>query len=280
MGALTGNAVKDTYLDLVQLGKSGAGLPAHAGKEAALYDGSGAQILGRTAVRHWLDPHPDAASFDETWEFSTKGTMTQGQLETAGWTFENCTAAVTGGVLILTADGNGFVRASLSVSFSGDFDVWVTPAMPLSYQSTANPHNTASGYVSGLGVADYRPGTADLAHYVSLLRPNGTILTDSFFSNGAWTTLGGSADTDNIYSASVVMRSWRDDGTLYCCSAQLGDPPMMVLWENPIVPYQEGWTRKTGISDSSTYNKLFFILENGTTGAGARTAIASIRRFQ
>ncbi len=49
MGALTGNTVQSTYLDLVQLGKSGAGLPSHAGKEAALYDGSGAQILGRTA---------------------------------------------------------------------------------------------------------------------------------------------------------------------------------------------------------------------------------------
>ena len=72
--ALTGNTVQSTYLDLVQLEKSGAGLPSHAGKEAAVYDGSGAQILGRTAVRHWLDPDPDAIA--GTWEFSTTGDMT------------------------------------------------------------------------------------------------------------------------------------------------------------------------------------------------------------
>ena len=118
MGALTGNTVQSTYLDLVQLGKSGAGLPAHAGKEAALHDGAGNQILGRTAVRHWLDPDPGAIA--GSWEFSTTGNMTQGELETAGWTFVGCTASVTGGQLICIATATA-ARASTVVSLAGDF---------------------------------------------------------------------------------------------------------------------------------------------------------------
>ena len=118
--ALTGNAVKDTYLDLVQLEQSGAGLPSHAGKEAALYDGSGAQIVGRTAVRHWLDPDPDAIS--GSWEFSTYGDANQATLEAAGWTFSGCSGVVSNGVLILTATGTGRAVAETTVSLSGDFD--------------------------------------------------------------------------------------------------------------------------------------------------------------
>ena len=119
--ALTGNTVQSTYLDLVQLEKSGAGLPSHAGKEAALYDGSGAPIIGRTAVRHWLDPDPDAIS--GTWEFSTYGDKTQGQLEAAGWTFTECTASVTGGQLVIVKTGayNTLAKAELTVSLTGDF---------------------------------------------------------------------------------------------------------------------------------------------------------------
>ena len=124
--ALTGNKVKDTYLDLVQLEQSGAGLPSHAGKEAALYDGSGAQIVGRSAVRNWLDPHPDASSFAETFEFSTTGDMNQTALETAGWTFSNCTAAVSGGTLWITASASTISQAYLTVNFAGDFDVVAT----------------------------------------------------------------------------------------------------------------------------------------------------------
>ena len=148
--ALTGNTVQSTYLDLVQLEKSGAGLPSHAGKEASLYDGSGAQILGRTAVRHRLDPDPDAIS--GSFEFSTMGNMTQGQLETAGWTFTNYTASVVNGVLALkkTSAYNTYAKAERSVSLSGDFDYFMYCA-PIKLKQVSRTGNSVHG---GLAVAD------------------------------------------------------------------------------------------------------------------------------
>ena len=140
------------YKDVVQLEKSGLGLPSHAGKEAAVYDGSGAQILGRTAVRHWLDPHPDAASFAETWEFSATGDMTQAALETAGWAFDVGTSgSVSGGVLKITNNGAGLEGVRLTCSFDGDFDVI---AAPLDVMENTAAESSFVRPMFGIGDAD------------------------------------------------------------------------------------------------------------------------------
>lgn len=285
MGALTGNAIKDSYLDVVQLGQSGAGLPSHAGKEAALYDGAGNQILGRSAVRHWLDPHPDAASFAETWEFSTKGTMTQAALEAAGWTFENCTAAVSNGALWLTVTANGaLVRASIAVSLSGDFDIYMTPistgaATSLPYESTTN--NSLG--VLGLGVARYEAGITDLAHYNYYGAVNGTLRTDHFMYSGTWTALGGTDDSDNAYGTSQVTRAARYSGQITICTGSIGFPLQLGTHLNANSPsyIHNGWTRKTWVNDATTYNKLFLTPSNDTScGPGTVWGCASIRRLQ
>ena len=274
--ALTGNTVQSTYLDLVQLEKSGAGLPSHAGKEAAVYDGSGAQIIGRTAVRHWLDPHPDAAAFAETWEFSTTGAMTQGQLESAGWTFTNCTGVVANGMLILTFTSNAVAMASLAVNFTGDFDVCITPISTMQYFAAGT--GFPSSYVGGGGVADYRAGVADVAHY-GLVGPNSSQL-DAFYRyiNGAFTTLGGTEELDGVYVPNFV-RVFRYSSTVEVTGASAVHPQWNLIADDSS-PHTHGFANNASVTDSSTFNKLFLTQTKGNSVTGTKIAFASIRRFQ
>jgi len=275
--ALTGNTVQSTYLDLVQLEKSGAGLPSHAGKEAALYDGSGAQIVGRSAVRHWLDPHPDAAAFAETWEFSTKGTMTQGQLETAGWTFYNCTATVANGLLVLTSTG-GVTKASIDVSFSGDFDIVITPYSSLDYLSGVTTTNYY--FCGGGGVADYRAGTADVAHYGLAYTNAGGLNVFDRLVTGAFTTLGGTSEADNAYGGNNVVRVYRKSAANEIACAAVGLATNFRLIADDSAPNASGFVQNAAVNDSSTYNKLFLTWYTGSLNAGEKSCFASIRRFQ
>ena len=280
--ALTGNTVQSTYLDLVQLEQSGAGLPSHAGKEAALYDGSGAQILGRSAVRNWLDPHPDAASFDETWEFSTTGDMNQSALESAGWTFSNCTASVSGGLLNLTTTANGIISASIVVELTGDFDIVITPSAGPDYyaSSVGTPKQY---YIGGGGIADYRAGVADVSHYGLAATFNGRCDFHSYIT-GAFTTLGGTLESDVLYGSSTVCRTLRDSGTVYNFGATAGNPRQFFLYDYAATtkPAGLGWTSTTTTaSDSSTFNKLFLTQgPSNFTLAGCVCSFASVRRFK
>jgi len=267
--ALTGNTVQSTYLDLVQLEKSGAGLPSHAGKEAALYDGSGAQIVGRSAVRHWLDPHPDAAAFAETWEFSTKGTMTQAALETAGWTFVNCTGSVSGGFLTLVSGGSYAVAyAYLTVSLTGDFDILSVAVAPKSYGTTP----TQSGDVGGVGVGDT---TATIAHH-SVQAMNAAYGIIKCYTGGTMAGLGGTKTDVITYGATAgLMRISRVSGTVYCKG---GTWDMSYLVDDS-TSNNFGWGGRSA-EDATTFTRLFLSLGTASVTTGATASFPFIRRFQ
>ena len=271
--ALTGNTVQSTYLDLVQLEKSGAGLPSHAGKEAAIYDGSGAQILGRTAVRHWLDPHPDAAAFAETWEFSTTGDMTQGQLESAGWTFANCTASVTGGLLVLVGAGGGFPKASLAVSFDGDFDIAVCPIVNQSYIS--NSSDLAIFYGGG-GVGT----NGGDAHY-AVASHAGNTNTIYTYVNGTFASLAGTESAKAYTSGPIiVIRASRISGTVRVTGGGLYQAQFVV--DDTEAAYHGFADNGATDVDSQTFDRLFICSYSkyAAPPAGSIFKFAFLRRFQ
>jgi len=268
--ALTGNTVQSTYLDLVQLEKSGAGLPSHAGKEAAVYDGSGAQICGRTAVRHWLDPHPDAAAFAETWEFSTTGDMTQGQLETAGWTFTGCTASVSSGLLTLVAGAeNPIVKADLTVSLAGDFDFIFAP-IPAPGYSSVSPSSVYT--FGGGGVADT---VSDVAHYSHGASVTGFVRTYTR-KTGTWTSLSGTESYQTLQGSPALLRVSRVSGTVYINGGQAWTSQ---LYADDVSAYH-GWGSATSQADSTTFNKLFLTAYAGGVTTGTAWSFAFLRRFQ
>ena len=271
--ALTGNTVQSTYLDLVQLEQSGAGLPSHAGKEAALYDGSGAQIVGRTAQRHWLDPHPDAAAFAETFEFSTTGDMTQGQLETAGWTFENCTGVVTNGILWLSCTGGSSVvrRAYLTVSYAGDFDIMACPQPPFDY---AIHENTTDYNGHLLGVGDTTGGT--ITHSVYLINSTSANYSCQSLMTGTWAALGGTGASRSSTRSPLAFRIHRVSGTIYI---GVGSAETSMIMPDLPVDDRWGW-QLSNASDASTYNRLFFSMRNTAVNKTSKQGWLFLRRFQ
>jgi hypothetical protein len=247
-------------------------LPSHAGKEAALYDGSGAQILGRTAVRHWLDPHPDAAAFAETWEFSTKGTMTQAALEAAGWTFTNVSAEVSKGVLWLTATSANWGHASLAVNLAGDFDILCTPVFPDSYGFTPRVPYA----VGGIGVADTVNNVVQHAYIWSV---NGLARSYNYFG-GTWSAGGGSGTSATLTPSGLppVIRIRRVSGSV---KTSIGSswPMMGLVVDDTNVDYR-GFVGEQSVADADTYQKLF--LANYFQGGdnGAKFGFIFLRRFQ
>ena len=208
--ALKGSDISATYQDWVHVNKAGAGLADHAGAEAALYldDGAGGvdQICGRTAVRHWLDPDPDAIA--GTWEFSTYGNATQAALETAGWTFTNCTASATRGVLEIVSAGSNNVRAGIVVNLAGDFDYvtrflskTTTPAAQYDYISllkigiNGGTSFAAGQHFSGTGVLGCQKNSVPLSDVPSSTGINQMIMYDGLvrvcrFSGTLYTVVG------------------------------------------------------------------------------------------
>jgi len=264
MGALTGNAVQSTYLDLVQLGKSGAGLPSHAGKEAAVYDGSGEQILGRTAVRHWLDPDPSAIA--GTWEFSTYGNATQAALETAGWTFSNCTGTVANGMLKLVSTGSDNARATIVVSLNGDFD-YVTKFMSV---ATTNRTNFDSTVNMKIGI----PG--DVGHLVSMLCLNQiqagqTVSTTYDAVPTAGTNI---ASAGQAFYSDVVVRICRFSGTVSCVLGGLFGSSALGI--SGTSASQQGWAGGSA-AEASAYTRLCIAFDAVT--AGHSIYVPFIRRF-
>lgn len=277
--ALKGADISATYQDWVHVNKSGAGLPDHAGAEAALYldDGAGGvdQILGRTAVRHWLDPHPDAASFAETWEFSTKGTMTQGQLEAAGWTFTNCSGSVTNGILWLTtaASPAGFANASLAVSLSGDFNFIAASCFTDGF---SNSQTIASGTITGgVGVGD---SSGNVAHHVysSVVTGKGRIKK---YINGAYSTGAGTLTDADTQDAQTWCHIHRISGTIYLSGGPVWPHTQIQPTQTGQDTYQ-GWATQTTVSDSRTFDKIFLSPTSGTPWGNARHGFFLLRRFQ
>jgi len=267
--ALTGNTVQSTYLDLCQLEKGGAGLPSHAGKEAALYDGSGAQILGRTAVRNWLDPDPDAIA--GTWEFSTYGDATQGELETAGWTFTNFTAKVVNGLMVLTktAAYDTLAKAELTVSLSGDFDYvvgWQAPTVSQTIRSgnltqyglfVADSSGSAHGACVGLDEAGrYEWRLMKAATYANLN--------------------GGTASNGDIFTSCPVMRVFKKSGTV---TLLVGDS-MASLYDNSGDLSTWGWGCVPSTqADASTFNKLILVDDAGGKTYPQSHGYAFVRKY-
>ena len=265
--ALTGNTVQSTYLDLVQLEQSGAGLPSHAGKEAALYDGSGAQIVGRSAVRHWLDPHPDAAAFAETWEFSTTGDMTQGELESAGWVFTNCTGAVSNGALRLV--GSGAAKPSAyyptGAGLTGDFDICFAVGYDPSSQFGTSQQEMCE-VVSTSG---------DVSLAVDVF-PNGGRSSGNGYKL-VYSTRAVSASTaiSFIYYSPLILRVNRVSGTFY---TSLGSYYHSVLTYNSsrVPANTHGWIVGQNGAQADTYNRIQIGSEQTAT---KDILIHSIRRF-
>ena len=265
--ALTGNTVQSTYLDLVQLEKSGAGLPSHAGKEAAVYDGSGAQIIGRTAVRHWLDPHPDAASFADTWEFSTTGDMTQGQLETAGWTFSNCTGGISGGTLNLVGTGAAIPQAyrTLTTAMSGDFDI----SCLFVIDPEDDPGNSAGVWF--IGVADT---VNDKIAFTSL-----NLAAGRNQARGGYYTYSTMTGTDlaagYVYSQMIILRVVRVSGTIFFGGS---NPIVSSNFFNGArsISSSGGWFSSGSQADGNTYQRLVIGANNAASKA---FSCFFIRRF-
>jgi len=277
MGALTGNTVQSTYLDLVQLGQSGAGLPLHAGKEAALYDGSGAQILGRTSVRHWLDPDPDAIA--GTWEFSTYGDATQGELETAGWVFADCTAEVKNGRLCIVQSGaNKYVRAYVPVNLSGDFDYAVSPGVHPT-QNSSNYLPVANNLYGGFGVA---ASGSDLMHHVHLESAADGRLAFKRYITGAYSTGGGTNYNLSVYSSPVLLRIARLSGTVRL--GGMHQYPLGSIIDESGANYMNAQNGVPGIVqvvDATAFNRLVLLLDFGQSSLDkGAVSFAWIRRYK
>jgi hypothetical protein len=264
--ALTGNTVQSTYLDLVQLEQSGAGLPSHAGKEAALYDGSGAQIIGRSAQRHWLDPHPDAIA--GSWEFSTYGDANQAALETAGWTFTNCSGLVANGLLQLTATSAAVAYASLVVSLAGDFDFVAAPVYPYGY--AANP--ITAYWLGGVCVGDSSGDTFQgsfVAH-----------VTYGYLEKvhtGTLSTLTGTAVELAVYGPIRQVRVLRISGNVRITGSIMTHPGIRIDDSSPI---DVGWAADTIVADATTFNRIILPVTIGTSPNGSKMNYHFLRRFQ
>lgn len=265
------NDLKDRYKDTVHVHKAGAGLADHAGAEAALYvdDGAGGvdQILGRTATPHPYDPHPD--NIAGSWEFSTYGDANQAALEGAGWTFANCTAAVSSGALWLTSTG-GLATAWLAVSLTGDFDFVSCPIAPHRYGDATTDVYT----LGGMGVAD--SGIADVAYFSNVWSVSG--LQKIYRQNGTWSVLAGASTNSSVNGTSPWVRVSRISGSVRLT----GGPgfPGSRLRDDDVASANYGWCTNTGIADASTLNKVFLCLDTSSSNAGTVCGFRFLRRFQ
>ena len=271
--ALKGADISATYQDWVHVNKAGAGLADHAGAEAALYldDGAGGvdQICGRTAVRHWLDPHPDAASFAETWEFSTTGDMTQGQLETAGWTFSNCSGLVSNGMLWLTATANARAKAYLTVSLSGDFDFTASSIFGQSY-GQLYPGVTRGG---GVGVGD---PTVDVIHFSEIAHQDGNPVVIKRV-NGDWDDHNGTETFTSCQGATpMVLRVSRVGGTVYVTGGTITSP----MVEDDTSFRNAGWVPAATAVDATTFTRLALPMTYTASAIGDVVGFYFLRRFQ
>ena len=252
-----GTLVQDMYQDFVQLGNSGNGTPGTTGGEAALYDGSGKRIISRLAQRDWRDVCPAAAvansgsPYAETFEFSATGNMTQGQLESAGWSFTNCTGSVTSGQLVCvvtTAFVPCHAELTLGTALSGDFDIQFCPMIPRHGDVPAQ-----NGY-GGLQLCDPTANTLQSIHYQY---SNGVhvvyCVKDGVYSTSA---MGTSMGYHRIYDF-MIARLSRASGTMsWSCSTVEG-----------LTGNSAPWVAFT-YSTSDSFTKLRVVPHSAPTGNG------------
>lgn len=284
--ALTGNTVASTYLDLVQLEQSGAGLPSGVGGPAQLYDGAGNLINARSYVPSILDPCPDAAianggsAFTQTSEFNVDKNQTT--LEADGWTFSNCTASVAGGRMVLLTTGNN-PEGYFSVSLTGDFDFIIVPmSSGNTFGSTdqapflstlADRHmgiyvvDTVNNKMHGISYAQYG-STQFLAKCRSMI-------------NGAYSTKTGFTTNEDNYNtpAPVILRVMRVSGTIYAGAAGPGYAYLLNSAGNRDMTADEGWFAVGSVADSNTMTRVGFYSGATTTPPPVQT-FAAIRRYK
>lgn len=274
--ALTGNAVKDTYLDLVQLEQSGAGLPSHAGQGAALYDGAGNRILARTGQPHWLDPHPDAASSSDTFEFGSMLDKNQATLEGEGWTFQNCTGKVENGVLELTCTvATTQCRAYRTVSLTGDFLFVAAVTMPF-WKYNQCGSDTVLQYHGGFGFGDT---VNDTIMYAIMSNSNSQRYNRNYTA-GTWTGHGGGLGQQGLYPTEPSNMIYRNSGTFYLTA---GAGPNNVPVDHSTAnlnPTSHGWSTPTSSADANTYDRMAVLFSNTAPGVGDKVFCRYIRRFK
>jgi len=268
MALTTPGSVKDSYKDVVQLEQSGAGLPSHAGKQAALYDGAGNQILGRTAQPSWLDPDPNASGFADTIEFSTMADKTQGQLESDGWTFTNSSGTVSNGVFVQTsANGTrGEAYKSLSSTLTGDFDILICRGWLTESDFGSDPGG-------GVGFADTSGNTAIMGYaYLTEGTTNARAYTIGSYST--WGSVSFKV-AKTLQSGYVILRFLRLSGTIYVSGSNIDT--CCLFSDGVRTPtLKSGFAQSHSGADTANYNRLV------VSGANANTKdipIFWIRRF-
>ena len=230
----------------------------------------------RLAVRNWLDPHPDAASFDETWEFSTTGDMTQGELETAGWTFVNCSAEVSSGVMWLTATSTSPMSARFGCSLTGDFDIVGHCIADPSYGATADGFADYC-FVGGPAVFDT---TNDILHGLAVYgRSSDETLQITRYLGTTYSTMsGGSAILCNAGDYfSYVLRLQRVSGSVYACVS--GSIQTVRFVSDDVSQANNGFD-SASTADADTMTGVGFMLSEQDQTIGTKIGCLFLRRFQ
>jgi hypothetical protein len=277
---LTGQKIKDSYKDVVQLEKSGAGLPGHGGAPAATYDGLGNLI--NAFLRQWnlFTPHPDASGFSETHEFAVMPDKDQTTLEGEGWTFENCSGEVENGTFWLgdMVAAGAPMRAVKTVSFTGDFDVVAFPVWAQGYGEIHGQPYSEIGLMVGDTVGDdqWLAASQTVNGYCRFYGGYGGL-----WSNGSSHSLS----SQSFYNGGHMVRIKRVSGTLRETAGTAYPFGACQMWaaQSSNLEFEGwGWTAGYTQSTSVTMNRLALSLrfQTGPTQNGRVAGFRFLRRFQ
>lgn len=288
--SLTGQTVKDSYLDLVQLEQSGAGLPSSVGENARLYDGDGNPIVFRTARPHVYDVDSIASTYSGgsgTFEWETD--KTKSQLESDGWVFVDTgvtDAQVVDGVLYIdtatSSIGNGYPLAMFPLALSGDFYFQFFAPAHNDYFKPRRAADPIRFLEWGVALVNnvYDNGDATTGFwYGARLQYNTTLATARATEAGVydpWTKPG--FTNTNVIGAVPTIGFSRVSGDLACGVGIAGGTPHTGRGTESVyeIEGQSGWTALTNYSESRAFTHLALI---NITGYGGYTAFGPIRRI-
>jgi hypothetical protein len=268
MMSLTGNAVKDTYLDLVQLEQSGAGLPSHAGKHAKLYDGDGNQIISSTGRRGWLNNDPLATGTPTEECFTAKNQTT---LLAEGWVKDaDFAIEIADGWFQVTCTANetDWKAVYFPVSLTGDFEFWLSPVWGTGYSSSY-----AGLGAIGLAVCD---SVNDVVHYVGKNLTNNSGV-DRYTGSTIANPLGGTGtqEGNTLYGTDQVFRVYRSSGTvgLMCCihGNTIGLP-------SGALSARSMWSAETTVADARTFDRVY-VYFRAAYAADYKAGFRFLRRY-
>ena len=286
MAGLTGTNISDTYKDVVQLEQSGSGLPSHGGAPAALYDGDGNLVNAHLGVHAFgLDPDPISSAQSDTLEPMVERSMTQGELESAGWTFVSCSAEVSGGILWVKPSAQNFY-AYLTVSLDDDFVYHLCPftcyrgATTLPMSATTLP----DGRSPGLFVADT---VGDVYHSMEIVfiglyaRINENI--NGTFSTLTKGTTGADSYGDVQGGGLVSLTLQRFNGTVYLSKTMTASPIFRanISANNEIYMDTNAGlvSNAASVADSSTFNRVGLIGQGAYYGGKEVYGFLFFRRY-